>query len=272
VAEAARNVVATGAVPLGITNCLNFGNPMKPEIFWQFHRVVEGISAACRALKTPVTGGNVSFYNENPSRAIYPTPVIGMVGLLEDVEKRIPSSFQTEDDLIFVVGETFNEIGGSHYLMIEHGLQNGKPPRLDLDREVALEEFLLEAGKFGHLTSCHDLSEGGLAVAFAEACIGSPSGWGAVVDHIDFISCEDEVRKGVRLDATLFGESQSRVIVTASPDHKEALIRAAQNHRVPIYQIGKVGGDRLVISDAIDRSVQELTGIYQSSIPERMKV
>ncbi|HXV28127.1 MAG TPA: phosphoribosylformylglycinamidine synthase subunit PurL, partial [bacterium] len=136
VAESARNVVCTGAVPLGVTNCLNFGNPMKPEVFWQFHQAVLGMVEACQALKTPVTGGNVSFYNESPAAAIYPTPTVGMVGLLENVENRVPSFFQSEGDLIFLLGDTLNEIGGSHYLMIEHGLKKGLPPRLDLEKEA----------------------------------------------------------------------------------------------------------------------------------------
>ncbi len=274
VAESARNVVCAGAVPLGVTNCLNFGNPMRPEIFWQFHRAVEGMVAACRALKTPVTGGNVSFYNESPAGAIFPTPTVGMVGLLENIERRVPSFFQSEGDLIFLAGETFNEMGGSHYLMIEHGLKKGLPPRLDLGRETSLQEFLLEAARNGVLVSCHDLSEGGLAFALAECCFGK--NLGATIDHLDLVSPSPlpkgkGERGGVRVDALYFGESQSRVLFSVKPEHKEMIFRLAKNHQVPVYQIGKAGGASLALGDKINCVVGELKAIYESAIPRRMK-
>ncbi len=270
VAEAARNVVCSGAVPLGMTNCLNFGNPMKPEVFWQFHQAVLGLTEACKALKTPVTGGNVSFYNESPTAAIYPTPTVGIVGLLENMERRVPSFFQTDGDIIFLVGETFNEIGASHYLMLEHGLEKGIVPRLDLEKEIALQEFILEQARAGVLVSCHDLSEGGLAVALAEASMGGQKPLGAVVDQVDLLASAPGKEK-LRLDALYFGESQSRVILSVKGKNKEAIIRAAQNHHVPIYQIGKVGGQKLVIGDRINLSIKEMTSIYQASIPKRME-
>lgn len=264
VAEAARNVVATGAVPLGLSDCLNFGNPMKPEVFWQFHQVVMGMAEAARKLKTPVTGGNVSFYNESPKGAIYPTPVVGMVGLLEDLEKRIPSFFLEDGDLIFLAGETREEIGGSHYLMIEHHLEKGWPPRLDLEKEVALEEMILEAGRQRLLVSCHDIAEGGLAVALAECCLAPSRPRGAVIDHLDLLP------DGVRQDAVYFGESQSRVVISVRPEHKESLIKLAQNHGVPIYLIGRVGGKSLVMDDKIHLSIDELAETYNRAIPRRM--
>lgn len=268
VAEAARNVACSGAVPLGITNCLNFGNPMKPEVFWQFHQAIRGLSDACRAFETPVTGGNVSFYNENPKGAIAPTPTVGMVGLLDDIENRVPSFFQKEGDLIFLLGETFNEIGGTHYLMIEHGQKKGLPPRLDLEKEKSLQAFLLEAASLKLLASAHDLSEGGLALALAECCLGEPSGFGAVIDHTDLVTGHE---KNLRSDALYFGESQTRVIVSASSDHKEEVIKLAQKHNVPFYQIGKTGGDRLVMNDSIDLTLEEMGRIYRSSLPRRME-
>lgn len=269
VAEAARNVVCSGAQPLGITNCLNFGNPMKPEIFWQFHQAVNGMIEACNAFKTPVTGGNVSFYNESPQAAVYPTPTVGMVGLLEDIEKRIPSYFQNEGDLIFLAGDTFNELGGSHYLMIEHGLKKGLPPRLDLQKEIALHKFILDAANHQYFASCHDLSEGGLAVALAESCMGRGKGLGAVVDHLDLVT-----QKGgsLREDALYFGETQSRVLISAPSHHKEVVIRLAQQHGVPIFQIGKVGGHELAIGDRIKVQVQELAKVYEGAIPQRMAI
>ncbi|MBI3312979.1 MAG: phosphoribosylformylglycinamidine synthase subunit PurL [Candidatus Omnitrophica bacterium] len=265
VAESARNIACTGAVPMGMTNCLNFGNPMKPEIFWQFHQAVEGMSEACRALKTPVTGGNVSFYNESPAGAIYPTPTVGLVGLLENIENRVPSFFQNEGDLIFLAGQTFDEIGGSHYLMIEHGLQKGLPPRLDLEKETALQEFLLEAARLKLLKSAHDLSEGGFAVAMAECILAPAKIMGAQIEHLDLIP------GGIREDSLYFGESQSRVILSVTSDRKEAIIRIAQNHRVPIYQVGRVGGEELVMGDRIKLAVKEIAAIYQSAIPKRME-
>ncbi len=271
VAESARNVISSGAVPLGITNCLNFGNPMKPEIFWQFRRAVEGMSEACRALKTPVTGGNVSFYNENPSGAVFPTPTVGMAGLMEDIEKRVPSFFQHEEDIIFLIGETLNEIGASHYLMVEHGLQKGRPPRLDLARESALQKFILEAAHSKYLSSCHDLSEGGLAVALAESCLSPWQERGAVIDQLDFLI---RSRNGelLRQDSLYFGETQSRVIVSVRPHHKEALIRLAQSHQVPAYQIGKSGGKEIVLGDRINLTVKEAGEIYRQALPRRMNV
>lgn len=267
VAEAARNVAATGAMPLGMTNCLNFGNPMKPEVFWTFHQAVLGLSEACKVLKTPVTGGNVSFYNESPQGAIYPTPTIGVVGILEDITKRVPSNFQRENDIIFLAGESYNELGGTHYLMIEHGLQKGLSPRLDLQKEVALQEFILESARGGYLASCHDLAEGGLAVAAAECCL--QSGLGAEINHLDFVGGEG--RKTLREDALYFGESQSRMIFSAKPEDKETMIRLAQKHGVPIYQIGIVEGKKLVIGEKINISVAEIKQLFESAIPRRMQ-
>ena len=276
-AESARNVACSGAKPMAMTNCLNFGNPMKPEIFWQFHRAVEGMTQACKSLNTPVTGGNVSFYNENPKGAIQPTPTVGMVGILEDIHKRVPSFFQQEGDLIFLLGETKNEIGASHYLWLWHGLKRGLVPRLDLEKEVILQRVLLEASDMKLLQSCHDISEGGLAVALAECCLADKLR-GAEVDHIDLILGQTSISEklpvvstGIRLDAVYFGESQSRVVVSVSADQKEAFLRLVQRYLVPVYQIGKVGGINLVIGDRIKMRVKEVAEIYQSAIPKRMQ-
>ena len=273
VAEAARNVACSGAKPLAITNCLNFGNPMKPEIFWQFHQAVEGMSEACRVLETPVTGGNVSFYNESPAGAIYPTPTVGMVGLLEDIDLRVPSHFQKKEDLVLLIGETRNDLGGTHYLMLEHGLEQGIPPRLDLQREKMLQAFILEAASKRYLSSCHDLSEGGLAVALAECAVGGKVPMGAVIDQADMVlAAKDGGVLGLREDALYFGESQSRVIISLAPEHKEAVIRLAQKFQVPFYQIGKVsGGGTLEIGRRISMSVKELSEIYRGAIPKHME-
>src|ERR1051326_107484 len=174
VAEAARNVACTGARPLGITDCLNFGNPDKPEIFFQFREACRGIADACRALGTPVTGGNVSLYNESPAGAIDPTPVVGMVGLLRDVTERVPSHFQVPGDYILLLGETRGHLGGSSYWEVAHGFAGGCPPPVDLGSEARLVRLLVAAAEAGLPRSAHDCSDGGLAVALAECCIGGP--------------------------------------------------------------------------------------------------
>ncbi len=266
VAEAARNVVCSGAKPIGLTNCLNFGNPMKPEIFWQFHQSVSGIIESCKALEIPVTGGNVSFYNESPQGAIYPTPTIGMVGLLDEIEKRVPSAFQNEGDTIFLAGETFDELGGSHYLMIEHGLKKGLPPRLDLQREKKLQQFILEAVGQKVLTSCHDLSEGGLAVALAESCLKSQKGLGAIIKDLSAVG-----KSGLLQDALYFSESQSRVIFSVKPGNEKEVQSLAQRQGVALYAIGKVGGDALMMENRIRIKVRELKESFNTTIPNIME-
>ncbi len=264
VAEAARNVAVTGAKPVGLTNCLNFGNPMKPEIFWQFHQCVQGMSDAARKFDTPVTGGNVSFYNENPKGAIYPTPTIGVVGILEDIENRIPSFFQKEGDLVFLLGDTANELGGTAYLALENGLKKGLPPRLDLEKESKLHTFLGDAAKAKVLRSAHDLSEGGLAFALIECGFGEKK-LGAQISNLELLGND------LRPDALLFGETQSRVAVSVDPKQKEAVIRLAHNRQIPIYQIGKVGGDQFVIEDLISIKMKEAESIYKNAIPRRIQ-
>lgn len=269
VAEAARNVVCSGARPVGVTNCLNFGNPMKPEIFWQFHSAVSGIIESCKALEVPVTGGNVSFYNESPQGAIYPTPTIGMVGLLENIEKRIPSAFQNTGDIIYLAGETFNELGGSHYMMIEHGLKQGLPPRLDLAREKALHQFILAAADGKKLASCHDLSEGGLAVALAECCMKSVEGLGASVPSLNDISRH---QKGLRPDALYFGESQSRAVISVRPECRREVKQLAKKQGVALYEIGKVGGEAFIVEDCIHLAVRDMVHLFEGIIPDMMEL
>ncbi len=265
VAEAARNVACTGARPIGMTNCLNYGNPMKPEIFWQFHQSVLGLIESCKTLEIPVTGGNVSFYNESPQAAVFPTPTISIVGLIDNIDNRVPSSFQNAGDLIFIIGETKNEIGASHYLMIEHGLQKGVPPVLDLQREKKLQQFLIEAAAQKQVNSAHDTSEGGLAVALAECCFKSEKGLGAVVDGLELIRTA-----GLREDAIYFGESQSRVIVSVNPDKKESLIKLAMKYDLPVLPLGKVGGKELVM-DKLQLSVEKMKQVFDSTIPSIME-
>ncbi|OGW81725.1 MAG: phosphoribosylformylglycinamidine synthase II [Omnitrophica bacterium RIFCSPLOWO2_12_FULL_44_17] len=263
VAESARNVVCSGAKPIAITNCLNFGNPMKPDIFWQFQKCVEGMTDACCVFQTPVTGGNVSFYNESPKGAIYPTPTIGMLGLMENIESRIPSFFQKAGDTIYLLGETLNEIGASQYLLNVHGLKQGLPPRLDLKKEKALHEMILSGAQEKTFVSCHDLSDGGLAVAVAECLfgkIGHPLG-----ARIDF-----EFGENLRRDALLFGETQSRVLVSVETKNEKFLEALATEHGVPFYKLGKVTENRLKIDSFIDIDSTQLEQVYRQAIPRRM--
>ncbi|MBT9166967.1 MAG: Phosphoribosylformylglycinamidine synthase subunit PurL [Syntrophomonadaceae bacterium] len=237
VAEAARNLVCSGGEPLAVTDCLNFGNPEKAEIFWQFRKAVAGISEACLAFATPVIGGNVSFYNETNGEAIYPTPTVGMVGLLEDVEKRCTLEFKTDGDLIVLLGETYEELGGSEYLATVHGMVAGRPPALELDKEKALHKLVLPAIAQGLLKSAHDLSEGGLAVALAECSFGQNIGVSVELSS-----------KGLRHDSLLFGESQSRVVLSVATDKLETLLALAAQENVPAAVIGKTGGNSFLVT------------------------
>ncbi|MBI3323563.1 MAG: phosphoribosylformylglycinamidine synthase II, partial [Candidatus Omnitrophica bacterium] len=229
VAEAARNLACVGARPLAVTDCLNFGNPEDPEIMWQFAECVKGITEACRVFATPVTGGNVSLYNESPRGAIDPTPVIGMIGLLEDDRRPLTAGFKDEDDAILLLGETKEELGGSEYLKVIHERKQGRPPRLNLSAELRLQRLALEAHGLGLLKSAHDCSEGGLAVALAECCLADP-------DHL--IGATMAIRNPqsairIRPDAWLFGESAGRIVVTCEPSQQRTLEALAATRRVP---------------------------------------
>jgi len=236
VAEACRNVVAAGATPIGATNCLNFGNPEKPEVMGQLVRAIAGIGEACRVLGVPITGGNVSLYNETDGKAIYPTPVLGVVGLLEDACRALTGWFKEEGDAVFLLGETGEDLGGSELLKVVHGKVAGRPPRLDLDAEKRLHSLVLEAASARWLRSAHDCSDGGLAVALAECAFrGEEPGLGG---HF-------ELPGSLRPDVLLFSESPSRMIVTT---REEAHLRAAAHrHRVPCHRLGTVEGRRLAL-------------------------
>jgi phosphoribosylformylglycinamidine synthase II len=237
VAEACRNVAASGAVPIGATNCLNFGNPEKPEVMAQLVRAIEGIGEACRALGAPITGGNVSLYNETDGRAIHPTPTVAVVGLLEDASTALTVPFAAEGDAIFLLGATGDDLGGSEYLKVIHDTIAGAPPRLDLAAEKALHVLMAEAATARVLRSAHDLADGGLAVALAECTFRNvAAGLGATV----------ELPAGLDPYVALFSESPSRMLVTTRDE--AALAALAQKHGVPCVRIGTVGGDRLTIA------------------------
>jgi phosphoribosylformylglycinamidine synthase len=244
VAEAARNVACAGAQPIGATNCLNFGNPEKPEVMWQFVRAVEGMGAACRALDIPITGGNVSLYNETDGKPVLPTPVLGVVGLLEHADAVVRRTFQGPGDAVVLLGESRDELGGSEYLHAIHGVTLGVPPALDLKREAALQRLLIDGITGGLIRSAHDCAEGGLAVTLAECCFDSGSGVDADLPAVAAaVPAFGDI-------ATLFGESASRAVVSVSPDRLEVLLSLAAAGGVPARRIGTVGGDR--VSIAID--------------------
>ncbi|MEA3246354.1 MAG: phosphoribosylformylglycinamidine synthase subunit PurL [Gemmatimonadota bacterium] len=229
VAEAARNVACVGARPRAITNCLNFGNPRKPEVFWQFREAVAGMGEACAALETPVTGGNVSFYNENPAGAVFPTPTIGMVGVLDDVERALGMAFPAPGLGVVLIGEPTDELGASEYLARVHGVVAGAPPRCDLRRERGVIDTLLDGVRAGVVRSAHDCSEGGLAVAIAECCIA---------DRDRMVGATIDVSRWAHFHprAVLFGEAQARIVVaTTDPD---AIATAAGRHGVSTFHLG----------------------------------
>jgi phosphoribosylformylglycinamidine synthase len=264
VSEAARNIVCSGGLPLAVTDNLNFGSPEKPDIFWQLEQAVDGMAEACRVLDTPVIGGNVSLYNENAKGAIYPTPVIGMVGLVEDVDHIMTQGFKAEGDIVLLLGETKAELGGSELQYVVHGVTEGRPPSLDLAVERDLQMAVLAAIRAGLVASAHDLSEGGLAVALAESCI-SGGGIGASVAF----------DTALRADVALFSESQSRVLLSAKPEHAASLQQLLAERGVPCREIGKVGGAELLVTvngkEGIRSAVATLTKAWKEAIPCYMK-
>jgi phosphoribosylformylglycinamidine synthase len=262
VAESARNVVCSGGKPVAITNCLNFGNPYKPEIFWQFKEAVAGIGEACRVLETPVTGGNVSFYNESPDGAVYPTPVIGMIGIVENLSHVTTAWFKQEGDVIVLLGENRGEIGGSEYLKTQFQKVAGDCPQLDLDLEKRLQRACLEAIQAGMLHSAHDVSDGGLAVALAECCL---------LNSKNTIGANINLQFSARNDFILFGEEQSRIILSLREAYLGTLTKICKHHRVPMSIIGHVGGKSLVINDLIHERVDELEHIFCHAIRNKMK-
>ena len=245
VAEASRNVACAGAVPIGATNCLNFGNPERPEIMWQFTQAVDGIAEACRALEIPITGGNVSLYNETDGRAIYPTPVLGVVGLIDDVTRVLTRVFPAGGLEIVLLGDASGELGGSEYLTVAHGLVAGRPAAVDLHRERALQTLLVDAARDRLIRSAHDCAEGGFAVTLAECCVES-GGVGARVELSGPTGPDDRFL----LVRALFGEAPSRVLVSASPGERDRLLGRARELSVPATVIGQTGGERLAISIA----------------------
>ncbi len=271
VAESARNVACTGARPLGMTNCLNFGSPERPEVFYQFREACRGIAEACRVLNTPVTGGNVSFYNESPTGAVDPTPVVGMVGLLPRADRAVPSHARSPGDVVLILGDTRAELGGSAYWEVCHGFVGGQPPRVDLDAERRLIEFLVAGAERELFHSAHDCSHGGLGVALAEVAMGGPyqeAGFGLDIDlttHDARLSTHE----------MLFSESHGRAVITCAPERAAAVQALAGELGVPARRAGSVGprdgAFRVSLGDGtVEESVAGLRDVYFNAIPRRM--
>jgi len=265
-AEGSRNLVCVGAEPAGVTDCLNFGNPEKPDRFWQFKRCVEGLADACRSFGLPVVSGNVSFYNETPDTAVYPTPVLGVVGVLDDVRRHCTAGFKQAGDVVLLLGETHEDLGGTEYVKRIHKRVAGRPPALDLEFEKKVQAVCLDVVRQGLAASAHDCSDGGLAAALAESCIfGNVGARIALGEHA----------AGVRLDARLFGESASRIILSVRPENADRVKEIAAGAQVPIAALGEVGGDELVVeADGVRRiaaKVAEMQRIWSEAIPSLMQ-
>jgi phosphoribosylformylglycinamidine synthase len=292
VAEACRNVAAAGAEPIGATNCLNFGNPEKPEVMGQLVRAIAGIGEACRAFGVPITGGNVSLYNETDGGAIHPTPILGVVGLLEEASNALVRWFQEDGDGVYLLGTTREDLGGSELLKVVHARVAGRPPRVDLDAEKRLQVLMVEAASHQLLRSAHDVSEGGLAVALAEGCISqqiareTPRLIGATVDLTASLSptgghaisartalplhVRNERGEGrgegahIRLDALLFGEAHGRIVLSATSASAEKIIFEAQRLNVPVARLGTVGGNTLALKTTAGEFAALLTDLHDA--------
>jgi len=257
VAESSRNLAVSGATAIALSDCLNFGNPEKPEVMWQFAQTIDGMRAACKALDVAVVSGNVSFYNETDGAGIPPTPTIAMVGILDHIGKRVTQWFKEPGDLVILLGTTLEELGASEYLAQIHGEERGQPPTLDLKKELRLQQLCRRAAEAELLASSHDVAEGGLAVSLAECCMSNPS---------TPIGARVELKEPIRPDALLFGESQSRVIVSVSPLKWPLLQELLRESEVPLSVLGKVGGSALEIFDYLKVDVASLTRTWQGAL------
>ena len=258
VAEAARNIICSGGVPLGVTNCLNFGNPYKPEVYWQFAQAIAGMGEACKKFDTPVTGGNVSFYNESPETAVYPTPTIGMVGLVDDLKHITTSYFKDEGDIIYLLGEDKEELGGSEYAKIIHNKVAGESPQINLDEEKKIQNAVLDLIRKGLIKSAHDISEGGIVSALAECCI---------INQEKQIGCEVEIPIKTRKDFSLFSESQSRIIISISQFKQIDFEKEVGMADIKFLRLGAVGGEKLKLKELFEISTKEISEIYYNTIP-----
>lgn len=261
IAESARNIICSGGIPLAITNCLNFGNPYKPENYWQFSQAIEGMGEACRFFNTPVTGGNVSFYNESPNAAVYPTPTIGMVGLVEKLSNVTTSFFKSVNDLIYILGEDFEEIGGSEYLKIIHNKVAGNCPKINLLDEGKLHQAVHALIENKLIESAHDVSEGGIICSLAECCI---------LNQENLTGAEINIPILTRGDFSLFSESQSRILVSVKQSKRNEFESMLKKHDQYFKLLGKTIDERFILNKKIVVDVNELADIYYNTIPSIM--
>ncbi|MFL6112055.1 MAG: AIR synthase related protein [Catenulispora sp.] len=273
VAEAARNLACVGAEAAIVTDGLNFGNPDKPDRYWQFRRAVEGIADACRALDLPVVSGNVSFYNESPAGPIHPTPIIGMLGTLPDVSRHATPGFKAEGDWIYRVGPETVTLGASEYLAVIHGQEAGRPVAVDLELEARVQSVVRDLIREGLLQSAHDCAEGGLAVALAESCIAG--GVGAVVSGWWIVDSSDDIAPSLTtnhypLSTALFGEGPSRILISVCPARRAQVEARLAAVGVPRELLGTVGGRNILIGDAVDVAVSDLEETWEQTLPEIM--
>ena len=255
VAEAARNIVATGARPLAVTDCLNFANPDRPEVYWEMEETIAGLAHACRTLDIPIVSGNVSLYNDSSGEsAIYPTPVVGMVGVLDDYSKRLSAGLRQDGDFVLLIGSSHNDLGGTEYLKVEHGYVAGRPPALDLTREQAVNRLILAAAQSGYLHSAHDIAEGGMLVALAECCLLGGLG----------VRCPAvRPEPPLRLDAAFFGESPSRYIVSVPSRAMPEIQSLARRHHVELSLLGLAGGEVLEFEGQLKLSLEEMRQAWE---------
>ena len=258
VAEAARNIVATGARPLAVTDCLNFANPDRPEVYWELEEAIAGLAYACRALDVPIVSGNVSLYNDsNGESAIYPTPVVGMVGVIDDYQRRLGAALRAEGDFVLLIGSSHNDLGGSEYLKVEHGHVAGRPPALDLTREKAVNRLILSAAQSGYMHSAHDCADGGMLIALAECCL-----LGGIGVRCPAIRPEPPLR----LDAAFFGESPSRYIVSVPSRAMPEMQSLARRHNVELSMLGLAGGGFVEFEGQLKVSLAELRAAWEVMI------
>ena len=258
VAEAARNIVATGARPLAVTDCLNLANPDRPEVYWELEETVAGLAYACRALDVPIVSGNVSLYNDASGESpIYPTPVVGMVGLIDDYSKRLGAGLRAEGDFVLLIGSSHNDLGGTDYLKVEYDVVAGRPPALDLAREKAVNRLILSAAQSGYLRSAHDCADGGMLVALAEACLLGGIG----------VRCPSlRPEAPLRLDSAFFGETPSRYIVSVASRAMPELQSLARRHNVEIALLGLAGGDAIEFEGQFKLSLAELGQAWEGDL------
>jgi phosphoribosylformylglycinamidine synthase subunit PurL len=256
-AESFRNVATGGARPLAVSDCLNFGSPEDPDVMWQFAEACRGLKDACLELGIPVTGGNVSLYNQTGGTAILPTPVVAVLGVIEDVTRRTPTGFGAAGERVFLLGETREELSGSEWAHVAHGHLGGLPPVLDLGAEQALASLLQDASRDSVVTSAHDLSDGGLAQALAESTFGRGIGVSVSVASV----------AGGDAFVALFAESTARALVTVTDDRADALVALAERYGVPITPLGRTGGDTISVEGVFDLPVAEAKAAWQATLP-----